>query len=110
MALPRRGFLPEGLLNYLALLGWSIGDDREIFTLDEMVEAFDVGRVNPNPARFDLKKCEAINGDSIRALSPDELAPGGCCRTCSEEGSSRQTRAGGLQTLHRRPRRWCRSA
>jgi glutamyl-tRNA synthetase len=68
------GFLPEGLLNYLALLGWAIADDRDVFTLDEMVEAFDISRVNPNPARFDAKKCEAINGDHIRMLTPSDLA------------------------------------
>lgn len=68
-----QGFLPEGLLNYLALLGWSIADDRDIFTLAEMVEAFEISRVNPNPARFDLKKCEAINGSHIRLLSADDL-------------------------------------
>ncbi|MGH3457056.1 glutamate--tRNA ligase [Aeromicrobium sp.] len=68
-----QGFLPEGLLNYLALLGWSIADDRDVFTLDEMVEAFEIGRVNPNPARFDLQKCEAINGSHVRLLSPGEI-------------------------------------
>ncbi len=68
-----RGFLPEGLLNYLALLGWSIGGDRELFDLAEMAEAFDVHRVNPNPAQFDLKKAEAINGVKIRELPPAEL-------------------------------------
>ncbi len=69
-----RGFLPEGLLNYLALLGWAIADDRDIFSMTEMVEAFAIERVNPNPARFDLKKCEAINASHLRALSVDELA------------------------------------
>ena len=68
-----QGFLPEGLLNYLALLGWSIAEDRDIFTLDEMVAAFEVERVNPNPARFDLKKCEAINGDHVRMLTPEDF-------------------------------------
>ncbi|HJR89587.1 MAG TPA: glutamate--tRNA ligase family protein, partial [Aeromicrobium sp.] len=68
------GFLPEALLNYLALLGWAIADDRDVFTLDEMVEAFDISRVNPNPARFDAKKCNAINGDHIRMLAPGDLA------------------------------------
>ena len=63
-----RGFLPEGLLNYLSLLGWSLSADRDVFTTDEMVAAFDIADVNPNPARFDLKKCEAINGDHIRML------------------------------------------
>src|SRR5215212_3139371 len=68
-----QGFLPEGLLNYLALLGWAIADDRDVFTLEEMVEAFDIARVNPNPARFDLKKAEAINGSHMRMLSAAEM-------------------------------------
>lgn len=69
-----RGFIPEGLLNYLALLGWSIGPDRDIFSLDEMTAAFDVEDVNPNPARFDVKKAEAINGEHIRRLGPLDFA------------------------------------
>src|SRR5690606_19775447 len=74
LAYREQGFLPEGLLNYLALLGWSIAEDRDIFTLEEMVEAFELERVNPNPARFDLKKCEAINGDHVRMLPPEDFA------------------------------------
>jgi glutamyl-tRNA synthetase len=69
-----RGFLPEGLTNYLALLGWSLTHDRDVFSRDEMVDAFDVRDVNPNPARFDLKKAEAINGDHIRLLPADVFA------------------------------------
>jgi len=69
-----RGFIPEGLLNYLALLGWSIAPDRDVFTQDEMVAAFDIADVNPNPARFDQKKADAINGDHIRMLDPDDFA------------------------------------
>ena len=68
------GYLPEALLNYLALLGWSMGEDREFFSLPEMAAAFTLERVSPNPARFDLKKCTAINGDWIRALSAEDLA------------------------------------
>ncbi len=68
-----RGFLPEGLLNYLALLGWAIAEDRDVFTIDEMVAAFEIDRVNPNPARFDLKKAEAINASHLRALPVEEL-------------------------------------
>ncbi|GAB3656983.1 glutamate--tRNA ligase [Streptomyces sparsus] len=63
-----RGFLPQGLLNYLSLLGWSIAEDRDIFTLDEMVAAFEIDAVNANPARFDLKKCEAINAVHLREM------------------------------------------
>lgn len=69
-----RGYLPEGLANYLALLGWSFGDDREFFSLAEMAERFDIARVNPNPARFDLKKCTAVNADWMRALEVDDFA------------------------------------
>lgn len=69
-----RGFVPEGLLNYLALLGWGIGADRDVFTVEEMVAAFDVHDVNPNPARFDLAKAEAINAAHVRLLDPADLA------------------------------------
>ena len=67
------GFLPEGLLNYLALLGWAISGDRDIFSLEEMIGAFEIGDVNPNPARFDLKKADAINGSHMRLLSLDDI-------------------------------------
>ncbi|MEO6942226.1 MAG: glutamate--tRNA ligase, partial [Terrimesophilobacter sp.] len=69
-----RGFIPEGLINYLALLGWSLAADRDVFSIDEMVAAFDVADVNPNPARFDVKKAESINGDHIRLLDVDDFA------------------------------------
>jgi glutamyl-tRNA synthetase len=69
-----RGFIPEGLLNYLALLGWGLSADQDIFTLEEMAKAFDVHDVNPNPARFDLKKADAINATHIRALAADDFA------------------------------------
>jgi glutamyl-tRNA synthetase len=70
----QEGYLPEGLLNYLALLGWSMGEDREFFSKEQLAAAFTLDRVSANPARFDLKKCTAINGDWIRALPADELA------------------------------------
>jgi glutamyl-tRNA synthetase len=69
-----RGFIPEGLLNYLALLGWGLSADQDIFTLQEMAKAFDVQDVNPNPARFDLKKADAINATHIRTLSAEDFA------------------------------------
>ncbi|HOB58370.1 MAG TPA: glutamate--tRNA ligase [Rhodoglobus sp.] len=69
-----RGFIPEGLVNYLSLLGWSLSGDRDVFSIDEMVAAFDVEDVNPNPARFDVKKAESINGDHIRLLEVDDFA------------------------------------
>ncbi len=69
-----RGFVPEGLLNYLALLGWGIADDHDVFSLEEMVAAFDVADVNSNPARFDQKKADAINAEHIRLLAADDFA------------------------------------
>ena len=69
-----QGYLPEGLLNYLALLGWSPGDDLEFFSPHEMAALFDITRVQPNPARFDPKKCLAINGDWIRHIGAADLA------------------------------------
>ncbi|MFE7798204.1 glutamate--tRNA ligase [Nocardia sp. NPDC057440] len=63
-----RGFIPEGLLNYLALLGWSIADDHDVFSMADMVAAFDISKVNSNPARFDQKKADALNAEHIRLL------------------------------------------
>lgn len=68
------GFLPEAICNYLALLGWSPGDDREDVSMQEIAALFTVERVGKNPARFDMKKLEAINGDKIRALPVVDLA------------------------------------
>ena len=68
-----RGFLPEAICNYLALLGWSPGEDRENVTMQELTELFTVERVHSSPARFDMKKLEAINGDKIRLLSLEDL-------------------------------------
>ncbi|WP_040693505.1 glutamate--tRNA ligase [Nocardia vinacea] len=68
-----RGFIPEGLLNYLALLGWGIADDRDVFSMAEMVAAFDISKVNSNPARFDQKKADALNAEHIRLLEPGDF-------------------------------------
>ncbi|WP_164199156.1 glutamate--tRNA ligase [[Micrococcus luteus] ATCC 49442] len=68
-----RGFIPEGLLNYLSLLGWSLSADEDIFTVDQLIEYFDVKDVLANPARFDIKKAEAINGTHIRMLNPEDF-------------------------------------
>ena len=67
------GFLPEAICNYLALLGWSPGDDVENITMKELTQMFTVEKVHSSPARFDMKKLEAINGDKIRALTIDEF-------------------------------------
>ncbi|MCK7637834.1 glutamate--tRNA ligase [Corynebacterium sp. P7202] len=67
------GIIPEGMLNYLALLGWSLSKDRDIFGVDDLIANFDVTDVLANPARFDQKKLEAINADHIRLLDPEDF-------------------------------------
>lgn len=67
------GIIPEGMLNYLALLGWSLSADQDIFSIDEFVAHFDIQDVLGNPARFDEKKMTAINADQIRLLEPKEF-------------------------------------
>ena len=69
-----RGFVPEGLVNYLALLGWSIAEDRDVFTVEELVAAFDITDVNSSPARFDQVKAEAINAEHLRRLDPADFS------------------------------------
>ncbi|MGO1560588.1 Glutamyl-tRNA synthetase synthetase [Actinomycetales bacterium JB111] len=69
-----RGMIPEGILNYLALLGWSIAPDNDLFSAEEMIAAFDISDVLPNPARFDQDKATAINAEHIRRLEVGDLA------------------------------------
>ena len=69
-----QGYLPEAMLNYLALLGWSPGDDREVFSRDGLVEAFDLDRVSSNPAAFDTEKLTWLNNRYIQSLDDDDLA------------------------------------
>ena len=66
------GYLPAALRNYLVRLGWSQGD-RELFSTDEMIEAFDVKGIGRSPARFDFVKLENVNGHYMRAESPEAL-------------------------------------
>ena len=68
-----RGILPTAMVNYLALLGWGPKDDVEVRPISEIIEMFDIADVNPSAAMFDVKKLEAINGEYIRALSPEEF-------------------------------------
>lgn len=67
------GFLPEGLLNYLALLGWSLSGDRDVFSMTDFVDAFAIEDVLPNPGRFDLKKADAINAAHMHQLDPASM-------------------------------------
>lgn len=68
------GYLPEALVNYLALLGWSPGDDREIMTRDELVEAFSLDRVIKSDAKWSTEKLDWMNGQYIMKLPPGKLA------------------------------------
>ena len=68
-----RGFLPEALVNYLALLGWNPGTDRELFSLDELVREFDLSRVQKGGAIFDIEKLSWFNHEHLRKLSADEF-------------------------------------
>jgi glutamyl-tRNA synthetase len=69
-----RGFLPEAMINYLALLGWSYDDRTSIFSREELIERFSLERVSRNPAAFDVAKLEWLNGHYIRSMSPERLA------------------------------------
>ena len=68
------GFVAEAMVNYLALLGWSYDDRTNIFSLDDLVEKFSLERVGKNPAAFDVRKLEWLNGHYIKAMRPDDLA------------------------------------
>lgn len=66
------GYLPEAVVNYVALLGWSPADDREIFTLDELIKIFDYKRINKSPAVFDIPKLKWMNGEYIKVMDDDK--------------------------------------
>lgn len=68
-----KGYLPAAVLNYIALLGWNPGDEREIFSLEELEKAFTIERLNRSPAIFDIVKLTWMNGCYIRALTPEEF-------------------------------------
>ena len=68
------GFEPEAVVNFLALLGWNPGTDQELFSLDELVAAFDVARIGTSGAQFSMDKLEWFNGQHLRGLAPDEIA------------------------------------
>ncbi len=67
------GFIPEALVNYLALLGWSTGTEEEVLSLDQLIEKFDLAEVNKAGAVFDRERLEWLNGQWIRRLEPDDL-------------------------------------
>lgn len=69
----KMGFLVEAILNYIALLGWSPESNQEIFSLKELVEAFDIKRISKSPSAFDMEKLKWFNAEYIRAMSPDSF-------------------------------------
>ncbi len=69
----KKGYLKEAIVNYVALLGWNPGDEREFFTLDELKEAFDVDGMSKSPAIFDVNKLTWMNAEYVRRLSPEEF-------------------------------------
>jgi len=69
-----QGYLPEAVLNYVALLGWSPGGEREMFSLKEMLDVFDVSGISKSPAIFDIEKLNHFNSEYIRALPPEDFA------------------------------------
>jgi glutamyl-tRNA synthetase len=73
-AFREQGYLPEAMVNYLALLGWSPGDDREVLATQELIAAFDLARVSSNPAAFDTEKLTWLNNRYIQSLDDDDLA------------------------------------
>lgn len=68
-----QGFLTEAVVNYIALLGWSPEDNREIFTLDELIKEFDYHRISKSPAVFDYTKLKWMNGEYIKAMDFDKF-------------------------------------
>ena len=70
----KEGYLPEAIINYIALLGWCPKDNQEIFTLDELCKAFDISGISKSPSVFDYDKLEWFNGEYIKAMTDEEFA------------------------------------
>jgi len=68
------GYLPEAIANFIAFLGWSPGTDQDIFTMAQLIQAFDLGKIQASPAVANLERLDWLNGQFIRRLTPDELA------------------------------------
>ena len=71
--LAAKGYLDEAIVNYIALLGWAPKGENEIFTMDELIQEFDVSGISKSPAIFDTQKLKALNGAYIRKLSPEKF-------------------------------------
>lgn len=73
MDLYNGGFLPEAIINYLALLGWSSANNKELFTMEELIEEFDPKRINKSPSTYDVKKLKWVNAHYMKKLSMEDL-------------------------------------
>ena len=71
--LVREGYVVEAIMNYIALLGWSPTDNQEIFTMDELIEKFDISGISKSPSIFDIKKLTWMNGEYIKAMNFDRF-------------------------------------
>jgi len=71
----QQGYLPDAMINYLALLGWNDGSDQDIYSREQLIEAFDLSRVTASPAQFDQSKLKWINGQHLRAMSKEQFLP-----------------------------------
>lgn len=96
----RAGYLSEALANFIALIGWSPGGDRELMSMDEMAEAFDLKGIQPSPGVFDIDKLTWMNGHYIRQKSPAELAGMVADYSSSEEGRAYWQSKGELSRLN----------
>ena len=96
------GYLPEALLNYIALVGWSYDDAREFFTLEELEKLFTMEKINKSPAVFDYQKLDWFNGSYLRKMTAQEFAGAikPRCRRRAAVGHRRGQRAGGNRTAH----------
>ena len=72
----RLGYLPEAVVNWIALMGWSYDDHTEFFNMDDLIEKFSLEKLNPSPAAINFTKLDHFNGLHIRALQVDDLAGG----------------------------------
>lgn len=70
-----KGYLPNAMINYLALLGWNDGTDKEVYSRHELIQSFDLSRVTASPAMFDNAKLRWLNGQHLRAMQPEDLIP-----------------------------------
>jgi len=74
----KKGIMPQALSNYIALLGWSPGDNREIFTWEALQQTFDMDRITKSSSIYDPHKLDWVNGEHFRILTPEELQEGTC--------------------------------